>query len=238
MTLSNPKPGGYAFGEKLPSAHVNSVWSQLVYALDGNDGGNYITVSPLSVMGAGFGNSRVDSAASFEWRGTNWPRVQSRTVQRRQLIVPVANFNTRWAYQQTEQVWRQTSVADTGPLVIPFRWIDGATVTQIDVVLRGSGTGGSHGSLPATMPVVQFKRTAIPSGGTGGSSQVDTSGSVGAYDAVHTVSITSLTDLETDSGGQVAYIYIFGEAGANSVASALNLHAVTAHFTVTEIRSG
>ncbi len=41
MTLTNPKPAGYALNELLPSAHVNSVWSQLTLALDGNGGGSY-----------------------------------------------------------------------------------------------------------------------------------------------------------------------------------------------------
>lgn len=49
--LVNPKPTSYAFGEKLPSAHVNSVWSQLVYAVDGNGGGSYSLTNPLSIIG-------------------------------------------------------------------------------------------------------------------------------------------------------------------------------------------
>lgn len=53
MTLVNPKPAGYAFGEKLPSAHVNSVWSQLVYAIDGNAGGTYAPSSAIVIGGSG-----------------------------------------------------------------------------------------------------------------------------------------------------------------------------------------
>jgi hypothetical protein len=49
LTLVNPKPAGYAFGEKLPSAHVNSVWSQLVYAIDGNAGGSYAPSGGINI---------------------------------------------------------------------------------------------------------------------------------------------------------------------------------------------
>lgn len=41
MTLVNPEPLGYALNQLLPSADVNSVWSQLTLALDGNAGGAY-----------------------------------------------------------------------------------------------------------------------------------------------------------------------------------------------------
>lgn len=51
MSFSNPKPLGYAYGELLPSGHVNSVWSQLPNALDGIGGGTYALVNPLTISG-------------------------------------------------------------------------------------------------------------------------------------------------------------------------------------------
>lgn len=51
MTLVNPKPLGYAYGELLPSADVNSVWSQLTHAVDGAGGGSYTLSNPLSIDG-------------------------------------------------------------------------------------------------------------------------------------------------------------------------------------------
>lgn len=49
--LTNPKPLGYAYGEVLPSADVNSVWSQLPNALDGIGGGSYTLTAPLEIDG-------------------------------------------------------------------------------------------------------------------------------------------------------------------------------------------
>jgi hypothetical protein len=51
VTLTNPKPLGYAYGEALPSGEVNSVWSQLPNAVDGIGGGAYTLTAPLSIDG-------------------------------------------------------------------------------------------------------------------------------------------------------------------------------------------
>lgn len=51
MTLVNPKPSGYATGERLPSADVNSVWDQLTDALDGAGGGTYTLTAALQING-------------------------------------------------------------------------------------------------------------------------------------------------------------------------------------------
>lgn len=49
--LTNPKPLGFAFGEILTSAQMNSVTSQLPNAVDGIGGGSYALVAPLSITG-------------------------------------------------------------------------------------------------------------------------------------------------------------------------------------------
>ena len=53
MTLTNPKPLGFAYGEILTSALVNSAFSQLPYAVDGNAGGTYAPSDPIIIGGDG-----------------------------------------------------------------------------------------------------------------------------------------------------------------------------------------
>lgn len=51
MSFTNPKPGGYLTGEKLPSAHVNTVWANVAKAIDGSAGGAYTLSSGISLTG-------------------------------------------------------------------------------------------------------------------------------------------------------------------------------------------
>lgn len=53
MTLTNPKPLGWAYGERLTSAQMNSIGSQLPYAVDGNAGGTYAPSAPIIIGGSG-----------------------------------------------------------------------------------------------------------------------------------------------------------------------------------------
>jgi hypothetical protein len=49
MSASDPKNGvGYAFGEKLPSGHVNTVWGQQPRLLDATNGGSYTLGTALT----------------------------------------------------------------------------------------------------------------------------------------------------------------------------------------------
>lgn len=53
--LTDPTGGtGYAFGQKLPSAHATSIVTQLPKAIDGVGGGSYDPSAPVTIGGAGF----------------------------------------------------------------------------------------------------------------------------------------------------------------------------------------
>lgn len=51
MTLTNPKPLGWAYGEIFTSAQANSIATQLPYAVDGNAGGTYNNTNPIELTG-------------------------------------------------------------------------------------------------------------------------------------------------------------------------------------------
>lgn len=76
MTFANPKPLGYATGEKLPSTHVNTVFAYLPYAVDGNDGGTYTPAAPISIAGVPgldlAGTVTIGTSFSPAWALREW----------------------------------------------------------------------------------------------------------------------------------------------------------------------
>lgn len=60
MSFTNPKPAGYAFGEKLPSGHVNSVWASIAKAVDPQGGGAY-------TLGSGNTLGLANNAGTTSW---------------------------------------------------------------------------------------------------------------------------------------------------------------------------
>jgi hypothetical protein len=53
MTISVIKPGGWAVGEKLRSTEVNSVQTELLKCVDGENGGTYTPTDPIVIGGEG-----------------------------------------------------------------------------------------------------------------------------------------------------------------------------------------
>lgn len=71
--FTNPKPAGYAFGEKLPSGHVNSVWASIAKAVDPVGGGTY-------TLGSGNTLALVNNAGTSGWSLSNAGLTISGTV--------------------------------------------------------------------------------------------------------------------------------------------------------------
>jgi hypothetical protein len=98
------------------------------------------------------------------------------------------------------------------------------TITGVVVAVDGNGAGASHSALPATMPTVELIRQPLGGGAPVSVSgpQVDTSGTFGAYDTAHVISIGAIG--HTIVADNAYYLKITGEAGANSVAGALAVY--------------
>lgn len=110
------------------------------------------------------------------------------------------------------------------PLALP-RF--GGKIVAAHALLDGrSAGGGAHAGLPASMPQIDLAYFDVTVGNTdyaGGSvgSQVDTSGTIAAYDKIHTIDLTGLT--ETIDPNR---LYLFGlqsESGANALANSLTV---------------
>lgn len=81
MTLADPKPGGWAFGEELLSSQTNAIRNELLKAIDGQDGGTYTLTADLAFDGVGdvvvAATLRVDPTGTVELVSGSALNVQS-----------------------------------------------------------------------------------------------------------------------------------------------------------------
>jgi hypothetical protein len=116
----------------------------------------------------------------------------------------------------TEQATRYWYALQTTAcyLYLPLTMVQpAARIIGIEAQVKGAS---GHGDLPSSKPNLALVRQA-PDGSatTNVASQTDTSGSVGAYEATHTITIADLTSVPVD---YVWEILITSESGTNSVA--------------------
>lgn len=130
--------------------------------------------------------------------------------------------------------WLQDGISAAPKLEMNIRIPTGSIITGAVAYVRGSFSG-SHSGLPAIMPALTLYQTQpqISSGGTqlvvNTATQVDTSGSVGAYDTDHTITISGLT--WTIGQGHMALARLTGEAGSGSIANHFMLYGVAIAYT-------
>lgn len=102
-------------------------------------------------------------------------------------------------------------------LALPLPAIAGV-IKEVGVYVIG---GAGHAGLPATRPRVRLIRPGNPAGvwaDTELAAADDPSASVGAYQGVHTISLTNLNVVVQPSAPSVwTYLHVTGESGANSI---------------------
>lgn len=156
--------------------------------------------------------------------------VASRSVTRVQQAFFASTDLSVWTvnqYGDAEQQTNDTLNYATCPLLLPH----GATLTQVYVrVLPSAG----HGGLPGTMPVVSVIRHAMPAHTSLGSA-TDNSANVGAYEAVHNISVSGLS-VSVDRSLYRYSVRLAGESGANFVAG-MQAFAVVCTYTITSYDS-
>lgn len=133
----------------------------------------------------------------------------------RQRAFNASSTSANWERAATPKgAWQNT--ASGGTLDIPLEGLPHGNVLQ-SVVLRWQGAGG-HGALP-TMPSIELFKVNFDGTQTSLGSQADTAADVTAYEAVHSISLTGLS--ETIDYGTARYVLtVTGETGANFVANA------------------
>lgn len=148
--LVDPKGGvGFAFGEKLPSGHINTVFAQQIRAFDATNGGSWTLGTAATIAGSaalnlnGSGylnvarptafttggvefdvNSVVNSGRDLEWLGTtNLPKLGSREYIFAQPMVPAYHLalTNVWGFDVANGEWNQGDVGGgTAPHVLPI----------------------------------------------------------------------------------------------------------------------
>lgn len=126
--------------------------------------------------------------------------------------------------------WVQTDVSGATPISFELFLPDQVTITQVRAWVVGSITGVAHAGLPATKPTLKLLEIDPGSGTvTFNASQTDGSGSIGAYDAQHTIILT--TSRFVASQFRRYEVRFTGEGGAGAQASKLALIGLQLNYT-------
>lgn len=124
--------------------------------------------------------------------------------------------------------WVATTTA-AGFLWIPLDVPDGATITAITAYVKAAG---GHGVLP-TMPVIEFFSFAPATGvSTGIHTTADASASVVAYEALHTIAMTGLSEV-VDRSAKYYMVGQTNEQGGSAIAG-LTLYGISVTFTTAQ----
>jgi len=124
---------------------------------------------------------------------------------------PIPNDPTQWTGFAPTGVGCSVNTAEV------LRWglhvPNGCTITGWTFRLSG---GIGHSALPADMPHVTLKRIDLSDIATSIGSQVtDTSATVGAYQAAHSISLSSLSEV-VDTSTRRYFLQLTTESGANA----------------------
>lgn len=170
--------------------------------------------------------SGITTAADLTMTSTNNVKLATRSIQR---AVPCRWLGnpTNWAPINYNVM--ESQIAAAGALYTDISLPHGATVTGFSLGIDPATV--SRAGLPGVMPTVVFGRVSVAAGGAGTtiSTAVDTSASVGAYEAHHLITSSVIAHLVNATAYR--YYLIFNcESGANNDAG-LDVYGVL--FTIT-----
>lgn len=120
-----------------------------------------------------------------------------------------------------------------GVFEIPICVPHGAIVTSVTVRVQGAA---GHGALPATKPTLSLVEMDDSNNATVIATQADLSGSVVAYEAVHSITKSGLT-WTIDNSLTRPMLHMAGESGANSTAD-FSYYMTKVTFTTTYMDDG
>lgn len=255
MSFTNPKPGGYLTGERLPSAHVNTVWDNVAKAIDGDAGGTYAGPLTLSnVVAATITTAAIHTETVDTAHIDTLVAVTSLTVpgditlastEVNSVAQPLSphTSDSIWTYSTSIHGFQQSTVVSVGLFVVALpNLIRGSTMTGVTVFLDGLGgtSAGTRGALPATKPAFSLYRNTPNAATVLIGSATDAPANVAAYEANHSIALTGLTEPigGISSGATTSSTYsieITGESGANSAVNKLALLGIVCTFSCTAI---
>jgi len=133
------------------------------------------------------------------------------------------NLSSRFAFQSgtgAPIAWNQSDVTDAGLLAFKLTLPKRGTITSVTAYVKGAA---GHAGLPGTMPALALLSQDIAGigNGTAEGAQSDTSGSTGAYQAAHTITISGLSIAFLHDDLVDYYVHFTGEDGANKLTGLL-----------------
>lgn len=212
MTLVNPKPSLWVAQETLTAAQMNSVGTQLPYALDGNAGGSYTPSAQISLLGTGGGAGSALNLAGF-------PTVTSQTVSRIQPLTPLPTdtdfFPDDWRFDRGGGYW---TCVDAGTYIIfPISVVpDLSVLTAVKLSVSGSDTGATADLYKDdNAGSITLLETQADSGGP----------------SFRTLTITVNPTMSIDQAAapRAAYVYVRGTVATYKI------HRLVCDFTVTRL---
>lgn len=202
MTISKVNAVGWAVGEKLTSAQANAFDTKIITALDGSGGGTYSPSGALILGGSGVhlsganhkvlaaGALTVESGGTLTLAGTaNYVILGSRQLTRScpWSTALSTNFASGGGYTLVHSNTSAGTVSNFLPLP------NGAQLNQVHVDVVGESSGVVGGITMPTLSVWKFN-LATNVATQIGSTYTDPSASEAAFEALHTLSVTGLTE--------------------------------------------
>lgn len=194
----------------------------------------YLGAQDLVFNIGGAGNV-VIPAGDLELSGTDYPVLGSRTVYRVQNVAAHDASTAGWIWATPYYSQHVDNTVVSFPL---SELVDGATLTEVRVTVMGQTTAG-FSSLPTTMPKVKVYKV---DGSTGavtqlGSTATDASGTVGAFNGIHHITVSGLSQGIDQSAATRLFVTVLGGDG-NFVADELSIIGIRASFTCTLLTPG
>ena len=112
---------------------------------------------------------------------------------------------------------------------------DHGVITTIVATVQGDP--GSHSALPTNMPDLRLYRQDSVGALTLEGSQSDTSGSVGAYEAVHTITISTLSEQVHGAGGNDQCFIMLANEGSTNAQPGLRVMRIKVSYTIAYMQS-
>ncbi len=187
------------FGDHIGSGTPEGVLSAPVGSTYRRTDGGSSTAFYVKVSGSG--NTLWENAFTGVYE------LATTRIQRGQ---PAFADPTLWAVDEYSRVICNTAAGDAAHFQLEMP--DGGTFTAVEFTV----IGGGNVNLPAVMPRFRVRRVSLVDNSTSSSSDaVDASASVGAYNALHTITLSSLSYAVNQSFKFT--VEFVSESGANAV---------------------
>lgn len=187
--------------------------------------GNKLTATQINTIDANQSNGIDKRSGALE--------IDTRTALQRQSIVSAIESGS-WSLG--EFAHQNTAIGGTAAsLIFPLRLPHGSTITAIQCWYDA---GGGHAALPSIMPKIELRECTLSTDtrNTVGS-QSDTSASVAAFEARHTITLSGLS-YTVDNSTKAIVALVTAEFGSNALQDALVASSILVTFNVSRLDEG